>query len=172
MNTEYAVGNLRIRFESRARRRWFVVLFYTVLAAIGPAGYSARENNAIGMWIVIGCVVLFTAFVIVFSWIAGDMRTRGDEREMHRRDHAHFLAYRILLYSAAAVLSYFGIAALFAGFFRGSDPLAPLLPLTLRELLAQLPHFLLPAVCVFFGSLPQAILLWTEPDMEDPQQAG
>lgn len=32
MNTEYAVGNIRIRFESRARRRWFVALLYALLA--------------------------------------------------------------------------------------------------------------------------------------------
>jgi len=167
MNTEYAVGNIRIRFESRTRRRWFVALFYTMLAAVGFAGFFARTGSIAGAWIVIGCAVLFAAFVIVFTWIAGDMRTRGDEREIHRRDHAHFVAYRILLYSAAAVVSYFGIAALFAGFFRGSNPIMPLLPHALRGFLAQLPHFLVPAVCVFFGTLPQAILLWTEPDMEE-----
>ena len=32
MNSEYAVGNIRIHFESRVRRRWFVTLCYAVFA--------------------------------------------------------------------------------------------------------------------------------------------
>ncbi len=55
-----------------------------------------------------GYGILWATLLIVFTGIAGDPYYRGDEREAHRRDHAHFLAYRILLFSFLAVfLCYF-----------------------------------------------------------------
>jgi hypothetical protein len=161
MNTEYPVGNLRIRFESRARRRWFVALFYAVLAACDFAGFSAEAKNTAAAWIVSVCLILITGLAIVFSWIAGDVRARGDEREMHRRDHAHFRAYYIPGYGL--------VAALFAGYFSNPNPITPHLPIALKAFLLQLPHVLLVATVILYVSLPQAVLLWTEPDMEIPR---
>jgi hypothetical protein len=164
MRTEYLVGNLRIHFESRARRRWFVALVYAVLAAyIVLAAFevtqlSLNRKVTTTAWIVCGCGILFVALWIVFSWLAGDMRVRGDEREMHRRDHAHFRAYYFL--------GYVVMAALFAGYFAGPNPITPLLPLALRAFLVKLPEVLLMATVFLYITLPQAILLWTEPDME------
>jgi hypothetical protein len=158
VNTEYAVGNLRLRFESRARRRGFVALFYAVLAACDLAGFSVEAKDATAAWIVSTCLILITALAIVFSWLAGDMRARGDEREMHRRDHAHFRAYYIPGYGL--------VAALFAGYFSNPNPITPHLPTALQAFLLQLPHVLLVATVILYISLPQAILLWTEPDME------
>jgi hypothetical protein len=160
MNTEYAVGNIRLRFESRARRRRLVALFYAVLAVpvLALAGFFVGAKNATSQWVSVGCMVLWVVLWIVFSWLAGDMR-RGDEREMRRRDHAHFMAYRFFLF----VL----MVALLASAFSGPNPIAPLLPLALRGGLTQL-HFLTTAFLLYL-TLPQAILLWTEPDMEQPQ---
>lgn len=166
MNTEYAVGNMRIRFESRARRRWFVALCYAVFAVsdlvwcfLNPKmNPSANPKEATGAWIIAGCMILSVALVIVFTGIAGDMRARGDERETHRREHAYFRAYFIL--------GNFLVAALFAGYFRGSNPITPLVPLVLREVLIQLPPLLLGAAGILYVTLPQAILLWSEPDMD------
>ena len=163
MNTEYAVGNLRIHFESRARRRWFVAAFFAVLAGLGFAPFSAHPT-ALTVWIVGGYAAIFGAFVIVFTWIAGDPRIRGDEREMHRRDHAHYVAYRILLYSfLAACVCYFALATIRQ--LAGTNPVFQ--PLILRGSLMMPFHFM--PFCMLFGSLPQAILLWTEPDMEESQ---
>ncbi len=143
MNTEYAIGRIRIHFESQTRRRWFVALFYAALAGIGIAArFFAHAKDTTGMWIVVGNGVIFTALFVVFTWIGGDMRARGDEREMYRRDHAHYVAYYALLYGFVAA-SLYGV-----GFHK------------------RLPDFLLVAFCVLFPTLPQAILLWTEPDME------
>jgi hypothetical protein len=165
MNTEYAVGNIRIHFELQARRRWLVALFYAVVAALGFAPYSAHVDTLTG-WIVSGCVLLFGALFLVFSWIAGDPRIRGDEREMHRRDHAHYLAYRILLYSFLAVFICYFVAIPTVHHLQGSNP--GFLPVLLRgSSLRQV--FLSMAVGAVIGSLPQAVLLWTEPDMEQPQ---
>jgi hypothetical protein len=158
VNSEYAIGNLRIRFESQARRRWFVALFYAVLAVFDFAGFSAQAKDITAAWIISGCLILLTTLAIIFSWIAGDMRARADEREMHRREHAHFRAYRFLGYGL--------VAALFAGYFRGPNPITPLLPLALRAFLMDLPQMLVVATVILYVTLPQAILLWTEPDME------
>ena len=168
MNTEYSVGNLRLHFESRTRRRGFVALSYAVFAMVdlalnflGPKinqGTNLHLKEATGAWIICGCGVLFVALFIVFTGVSGDMHTHGDEREMHRREHAHFRAYRFLGYSL--------VAALFAGYFRGPNPVTPLLPLVARDFLMQLPYIILGATGILYITLPQAILLWTEPDMD------
>jgi hypothetical protein len=168
MNTEYALGKLRIRFESRARRRWFVALCFVafaiadlVLNLVGPMlnqGIHLNLNDATGAWIVCVCGVLFIALFIVLTGLSGNMHARGDERESHRRDHAHFVAYYFLGYGL--------VAALFAGYFRGPNPIMPLLPLAVRGFLLQLPYIILVATGILYITLPQAILLWTEPDMD------
>ena len=164
MKTEYAVGNIRIHFESRARRRWFVALVYAVLAAFELAGFFVRAKITASPWIDAGCAILFVALFIVFMGVAGDMRARGDEREMHRRDHAHFKAYRLFFYILAGAF----VGAIFAGYFGGPNLIAPLVPLALRRFLVK-PIFLTVAAFLLYATLPQAILLWTEPDMEEPQ---
>jgi hypothetical protein len=169
MNTEYAVGSIRIRFESRARRRWLVALFYAGVAALGLAPFSVHANP-LTVWIVSACGAFFAALFIVFTWVAGDPRIRGDEREMHRRDHAHYVAYRILLYGFVAVFSCYFVAIpavrYLAGFV-GPNGSTLFLDVVLSGSLRQ--HFLFMAVAILFPTLPQAILLWTEPDMEELQ---
>ncbi len=165
MKTEYSVGRIRIHFESRARRRWFVAVIYAVLlvyAVLGAFEITQRSMNgnvtATTAWIVAGCGILFVALWIVFSWLAGDQRARGDERETHRREHAHFRAYYFLGYGI--------LAALFASFFADPNSITALLPLVLRTFLIKLPQMLLMDTIFIYITLPQAILLWTEPDME------
>jgi hypothetical protein len=163
MKTEYAVGNIRIRFESRARRRWFVVLVYAVLGFLDIEGFSVPSRDWLSQhtasgWIVSGCMILIVALMIVFSWLTSDMRMRGDERETHRREHAYASAY--------PVLGYFLIGALFARYFSGSNPITPLLAPSLQGFLMQLPYMLLVATGILYVTFPQAILLWTEPDIE------
>ena len=114
-----------------------------------------------GTWIIIGCAILFIALFIVLTWLGGDMRARGDEREIYRRDHAHYLAYYFLGYGL--------IAAFFAGYFRGPNPITPLLPLALQGFFMQLPYIILGGTGILYVTLPQAILLWTEPDIDADQ---
>jgi hypothetical protein len=158
MNTEYAVGNIRIHFESRVRRPWFVALVYVVLAAFDFTVSFLEKTRAIPAWLIAGCGILGVALWIVLTGLAGDMRARGDEREMHRRDHAHFRAYWFIGYGV--------IAPLFAGYFAGPNPITPLLPLAMRAFLIHLPQMLIVATFILYLTLPQAILLWTEPDLE------
>jgi hypothetical protein len=78
---------------------------------------------------------------------------------VHRRDHAHYAAYRVL----GCVL-----LALVAGSLKGPDLITPLLPL--RGNLMRLPSVLLVATALLYITLPSAILLWTEPDMDPDQE--
>jgi hypothetical protein len=167
MNTEYAVGNIRIHFESRARRRGFVGLCYAVFVVsdlvwcfLNPKmNPSANPRDPLSAWVIAGCMFLSVILIVVFTGVAGNMRGRGDEREIHRREHAYFKAY--------FVLGNFLVGALFAGYFSGPNPITPLVPLWLRTLLIHLPYMLLGAAFILYVTLPQAILLWTEPDMEE-----
>lgn len=158
MNSEYAFGHLRIHFESRARRRLFVALFYAVLAAAELAGFFTGARVAASTWVNVGCLIVFVALWIVFTGIAGDMGARGDEREAHRRDHAHFTAYRFF--------NYVLLGALFIAPIRNPNPLASPPPVALRGILVQ-PNLLALSAFLLYLTLPQAILLWTEPDMEE-----
>jgi hypothetical protein len=65
-----------------------------------------------------------------------------------------------------------GLTALFAGYFRGPNPITPLVPLALRGFLMQLPNVLLMATVLLHATLSQAILLWTEPDMDVNPEAA
>jgi len=153
MNTEYAIGKIRIPFASQARRRWFVGVVYAVIAAWLTTMFSPYAK-----WIVPECGILFVGLWIVFSWIAGDMRARGDEREMHRRDHAHYVAYRFVAFGVTATI--------LAGALLAPNPVTAYLPLMVQSICVQLPKILLWATFFTFITLPQAILMWTEPDMD------
>lgn len=75
-----------------------------------------------------------------------------DERETLDRDQCHFLAYTVVRWSALALL------ALYCGLGIGKP-----------ELLAMLGPLFLYLLTLALWSLPQSILLWTEPDMEAMQ---
>jgi hypothetical protein len=81
---------------------------------------------------------------------------RNDERELHERDRAHYLAYQAV---EMAVVLTMGVAMLRAmkpemfGWM-GVNP-------------DELYFGILLALVMLMMTLPQAILLWTEPDMEE-----
>jgi len=170
MNTEYAIGHLRIRFESRSRRRWFVAVCYSVFAVtslvwcfLNPEmNPGAGPEGATGAWIVAACMFFSLVLVMVLTGLSGDLRARGDERETHRRQHSISRAYPLIGFGimASVFASSFGIPT--------AGPISP----ALREFLVQLTFILSMATFFLYVTLPQAILLWTEPDMEDPQMAN
>ena len=70
-----------------------------------------------------------------------------DERERGQRDMAHYTAYRILRWSFGAfVLGYFGVSVLASAW------------------LSDKTLFLLWLFLLYVLSLPQAVVLWTEPE--------
>ncbi|HZP05113.1 MAG TPA: hypothetical protein VFB43_09445 [Terracidiphilus sp.] len=162
MNTEYAVGNIRIHFESRARRRWLVALVYAILAVYDFAWVPVQGRDWLirhAGWFVSGLLILIVALMIVFTWLTDGMRKTGDERETHRREHAYAKAYR--------PLGLFVVGAFCASvLLQGPNAITPLLPQAMKPLLLQLPLILLVAAGILYFTLPQAVLLWTEPDMD------
>lgn len=166
MNTDYSVGNFRIRFESRARRRWLVVLFYALMAALDLVCVNNRIHpppSYLAAWTVSGLATLVVALLLVLSWLAGPWRMRDDERDKRRREHAFARAYRVL--GVFIVVAFWAVV----GLFPEPNPITPLLPSMVRAFLAQLPVFMLFAIIFLYASLPGAILLWTEPDLEEAQ---
>jgi hypothetical protein len=75
-----------------------------------------------------------------------------DERETHERDHVHFIAYTLVRWLALPLFAVYGLFAF-------------IWPAVLSEI-GPLFFFVLT---VTLWSLPQSLILWTEPDMEEPQ---
>ncbi len=87
----------------------------------------------------------------------------SDEREMRRRDGAHEVAYRGL---GVVVIFTFMIAF----FMNAAPPILQDLGTTVpTEFFSHLIYALLIVEFILFLSLPQSILLWTEPDVEEVQ---
>jgi hypothetical protein len=82
---------------------------------------------------------------------------RLDEHDLATRDRAHYLAYSTLRWPAI-------VAALFSPLFLlDASP----------EKIARVLLLVSIAVAALFFSLPQAIVLWTEPDLDpDPEERG
>ena len=159
MKTELIVGKFRFHFESQERRRMFVALFYIAAAVFCLSWSSFSPKETVGAWILSGCMILVTVLAIIFTSIAGDVRACGDEREMHRSEHAHFQAYSLFAkIVGAAIIAYI--------IFKGHNPITPLVPAPLQGSMVQWPQALIMAIGLLYISLPQAILLWTEPDMD------
>jgi hypothetical protein len=157
MKTDVTLLGQHVSIASRRRRRLLVTLLYAAAALVIAASLLLVKPA----W----PLIVLCAFAFMARFLGGRNEEggilppvdRGDERESHRRDHAYFLAYwwwDITL--LPAILS--------SGFRINGIPAAwnP----ELRALLYQLPVALLVASGILYYTLPQAILLWTEPDME------
>jgi hypothetical protein len=186
MNAELVFFGRRVDMALQRRRRVLVVAIYGALAAlmIGLGVFThSRSLTAYVVWAAILACRLFLggyysgglikpfekaryhseippALLLlrlrVYQAIPGGESgpSINDERELLQRDRAHYLAYRTLAISVAAVwflLSLSGNHALFDWNAMVSN---------------QVCSGLLLATLLLFLTLPQAILLWTEPDME------
>jgi hypothetical protein len=80
---------------------------------------------------------------------------RNDEREVRQRDHAHYQAYQTITVALAVVW-------LLADWKLNASRLLAWVPVSADVML----YGLVLAAVVVAVTLPQAILLWTEPDME------
>lgn len=95
----------------------------------------------------------------------GDSEYQNDERELQQRDHAHYVAYSALV--GALVLIWFASAfARIAPKLLGAVPLMPSAP----NLAIDLIYGITLATIVTSVTLPQSILLWTEPNMPEPDE--
>jgi len=188
MRAELVLLGRRVDMSRRARRRALVVGIYAVLAALFVGMWFVDHWRTTGTFIfwaaMLACwqflggyyshglvkpftgkgprqldqaPLLLLLKLRMYPAIAGDSEGgyRNDERELHQRDRAHYQAYQGLGLAMVAVW-----LAAFVGMGRpqwmGAIAMTPY----------QLFYGMMLVMFVLFLTLPQCILLWTEPDME------
>jgi hypothetical protein len=174
-----------LSMESRNNRRRLVVAAYALLALLAIGGWFLDRLNDTGVYAYLaaffinyyifggygpsGLIKPFsnksqhnkpipTSLVELQLAVAGyrsvtDGTDRNDERELQRRDRVHYQAYQAI----CVLLAVIWILAMWETHPPRFIP-ARLLPMLLYPVV--LPIILLAI------TLPQAILLWTEPDMD------
>lgn len=154
MNTTLQLFGKRINMAPRAHRRWLVVATYAAFAAFIIAVFWF-SRSLFYAW----CLIAVVAASIMISHLVGRRTEATDERETYRWDNATARAYPWIGHCLLVAL----VATQLHG--KVSEAAHPALFATFQ----QLPYSLLMATGVLYITLPQAILLWTEPDMEDGQ---
>jgi len=194
MKTELVLMGMHLDVTLQTRHRRLVSMVYTGIAAL-IAGFwfidRWRLTSVILMyvpilvnWLILGGYYS-DANGIVKLFLSNDVRSRylknplsawsrltektlpnvtderlfsNDERELRRRDAAHWISYR---YLGMGVIAAFFVAYLKNLLSNAWDSLH--VPPAIFDTLI---YGLLMAAFVLFFTLPQSILLWTEPDIE------
>jgi len=159
VRADFVFMGIRINIASRNRRRWLVVGIFAGFAALVIAWFVFQGKPMYGL-------VVFFAFVMLSRFLGGsDYKggllpsfVGGDEREVNRRYRANYVAYTYLDFAF--------LPAFMAAVWKASPHNMALIP-GLHIFFDQLPYALLIAGWVLYYTFPQAILLWTEPDMEE-----
>ncbi len=162
MKTELSIGNNRLSIASRSRRRGLVAIVYLMLAVL-IAAWSAGVFGKVHSFAIIGIVAIAFKFFDSRNSpgaLLGAVGS-GDERERQRWDHAHSVAYDWI--------SWMLIAALFMAWFRSPNPVVPVLGSAGKTIAENFAAAMLMGGLILNFTLPQAIFLWTEPDMEAQQ---
>ncbi len=159
-----------ISMSSRKRRRWLVLFCYAFLGLVTPFVPFSISKTARFLLLQANCfAIVFIAFV-VFHKLARDTvlplqedptpislglsrkaflnNYRLDERQVAIRNAAYYKAYRLI---AVLVL----LMPIILGFMTSNRTVVGIL---------------VSSIIVLLFSLPQAIILWTEPDM--PGESG
>jgi hypothetical protein len=189
MNAEVVILGRRISMARQTRRRALVVVIYaafTVLITVLWIFTGWRGTGAYVIWAALfacrfflggyytgGLVKPFNGKApkepqMAPSLLALKLRVhqplptrdgsahRNDERELHQRDHAHYLAFQAV-----------GIAVCVPMFIASLRLIRPSLMSWIPMQPDAMYYGLTLVALILFLTLPQAILLWTEPDMEE-----
>jgi hypothetical protein len=152
MNIHLAVFGRGINLALRVHRRRLVALMYCGYAAMIAiwASQYAPELAAC-------CLGGGVAVQLLLLSLVGLSSEAGDERERRRWDQVYARAYRCLGFVLLIALGTSQVHAM-------AD--ATTYPM-LHAVFQRLPYALSMAAGVVYLTLPQAILLWTEPDFEE-----
>lgn len=158
MKTEFVFLGRQFNVASQARRRWLVIVIFAALAV----------GLFISLWVYSNWLLLLLVFGCAAPLLGGrnyagglvPPYASGDEREVHRRDHAYFRAYWWWDLALLPAVLAFGLKN--NAFYASWAP-------SVRAFVDHLPYGLLAAAGILYYTLPQAILLWTEPDVEETQ---
>jgi hypothetical protein len=186
MKAELVLMGKQIDMAPRAHRRTLVVVIYATLAVFMVCLWLLDRWRSSGTYVILATMLVnrwflggyyFGGLIKPFSGKGPRRETvlppppfltlalrvywphpeegeyRNDERELHQRDRVHYQAYQFILY----IFLGFCLLANLGGHF-----------LMRRPLLAYELFYgpVLVAIVIAY-TLPQAILLWTEPDMEE-----
>ena len=188
MRAELVLLGRRVDLARQARRRALVVLIYTVLAALVIGLWFADQWRATGTYVfwaaMLACrlflggnysgglvkpftgkgprqydapppLLLLKLRVYAPLLAAADGGFRNDERELKQRDRAHYQAYQAL-----------SLAVVIAWLVAGIGMIHPVWLGWIQMTPYQMFYGLTLLTLMLFLTLPQCILLWTEPDME------
>jgi hypothetical protein len=109
-----------------------------------------------GSFAAAGCVLAAIALYVLIVYLVGGPSEATDEREKRRWDQVRARAYPWLGYVLMLAVLTWPLHAM------ANTTLHP----ELHGILQQLPYGILMAAGVLYFTLPQTILLWTEPDMD------
>lgn len=155
MNTQLAFVGRRIDMAPRIHRRWLVALIYLIFTVLIVA-WSWFHSRYVGSFAAAGCMIAVVALWVLILYLAGGPSEAADEREKRRWDQVRARAYPWLGYVLLLAVLTWPLHAI------GNAIPYP----ELHGILQQLPYGILMATGVLYYTLPQAILLWTEPDMD------
>lgn len=189
MRAELVLMGKRVDMAAQSRRRTLVVLIYGGFAVLMAGLWFVDQWRASGPYILFATILVSRVFLggthvgglvkpfngkvperkpelsplfpleLKFGFYRprpGEGEYRNDERELHQRDRAHYLAYQ----PVAIVLC---IVWLLSNFKLHESKLPAWAPISGDAMVSGL----LQATLVVMFTLPQCILLWTEPDMEE-----
>jgi hypothetical protein len=189
MNAELVLGGRVIDMAARDRRRMLVVGIYAAFV-VGLAGcWFVDRWQTTGVYFIFATLMVnrfllggyafgglikpfngkrperidraprFVLLVLrVYQMPPGDEHFKSDERELEQRNVAVYKAYGAVL-----------LVMVFVWLGTNLNLHLPRLMEWLHVPVANLLYGLVTAAVVLGLTLPQAILLWTEPDMEEPQ---
>lgn len=193
MNAELLLFGRRIDMAQRRRRRALVVVIYAALAALMAVLWYFTHWRGTGVYLfwaaMLACRFFLGGYSIghspgglvkpflpprpekwnmpsgvlelklrVYRPLPQDENPawRNDERELSQRDRAHYRAYQVIGTAIALIWLLSSLRLVIPRLFGWSAAAAD-----------QTYCGLLLVVLVLFFTLPQAILLWTEPDMPE-----
>ena len=187
MKAELIILGKRLDMAPRAHRQAMVVLIYAGLACLMAAFWFLDRWHTTGVYMIFATILVnrlllggynFGGLIKPFNGRAPIQHIqpspfmvlglrlyrpepeasdyRNDERELQQRDHAHYLAYQAV--AVTLVLVWF-----ISNLKMTMPRLMSFVPVAADTLL----YGLTLAAIVTSQTLPQAILLWTEPDMAE-----
>jgi hypothetical protein len=188
MRAELVLMGKRVDMARQARRRWLAVAIYVALALlIAGLWYFTHWRGSLVfiVWaLLLACRLFLGGYyrgglvkpfsephprapqmpspllaigLRVYNSLPEDDRAfLNDEREVHQRDRAHYVAYQAI-----------GVAVMVQAFLASIRVHHLSLQAWMGIAADEFYCGLAVVTLTMFLTLPQAILLWTEPDMED-----
>ena len=191
MNAEVVFLGRRISTARRQRRRLLVIAIYFAFVLLMAVLWTTTQWRGTGYYVIYLAILacrLFLGGSIAGGLVkpfngkapkqhempppllalklrvyqpvrAPDAAYRNDERELHQRDHAHYLAFQAV-----------GVAVCVPMFIASMRLIRPSLMSWIPVQPDAMYYGLTLVALILFLTLPQVILLWTEPDMEEQKQ--